>query len=262
MRNKTAFLALIAYALVWSSTAQAGLITITSNRLRNQVRDRDASSGSSYAYDSYIGTSIPTDHQLDATLTEDFYSRTHVDYSGSLTGTTLTHTNSMARDGGQYDYAYAYDSSLYFTANANTTYDLSGLLEVDDISDVLAGRVVLHSYLRNTTTGQTLFNNYQESRSTIDEIFNLGETTGDTSYSLSGSLTGNLVAGHQYQWYSYSLIHAYPDADDGATATGFVTLSLGDGGPNAGSVVPEPTSLAMFAIGGLGMIARRRRRAG
>ena len=87
---------------------------------------------------------------------------------------------------------------------------------------------------------------------------------GDFSNTTQGSLTGTLLAGHQYEFYFEDFIQAFPQTDFGATATGCITLSIGGatgGGACGVAAVPEPGSLALagLALAGLGLARRKAR---
>ncbi len=90
-------------------------------------------------------------------------------------------------------------------------------------------------------------------------------STGDLVYHNvnTGSLTGNLAADTQYRFNFYAYIQEHPHGDDGATATGCVTLAIGGatGGGQCGisSSVPAPAPLALLGLGlALVGVARRR----
>ena len=95
-----------------------------------------------------------------------------------------------------------------------------------------------------------MFRETSQSRSTSNESFLLG-VAGDGDYfkSTTGSLTGNLLAGHNYRFFFNSLIQAFGPSGEtlvAATANGNVTLQIGS--------VPEPPFLALmtFGLAGIG----------
>lgn len=147
---------------------------------------------------------------------------------------------------------------MLFTVDANTTYSLSGKFDVTDVTSPSPGSVHFVGYLVDLTTTTYLFLSEQFSRETANESYVLGGNGGDWGNSLAGSLTGNLIAGHNYKWHSLASIVAYTvTGDGGASAEGDITLKIGSGGT---TTVPEPSSLAMWGIGALGMMFARRKR--
>lgn len=160
----------------------------------------------------------------------------------------------QTRAGNQGGYADVYEAYFNFTADVDTTYSISGQYTADDVGN--GGRLYSNVFLRDLTAGSTmLFQDFTESRSTVDESFTLGTAAleGDKANVLQGSLTGNLIAGNEYQFFFEYLTHAYQVADDGTTTTGCVTLSIGGAG-GAGSCgisasVPEPMPLTLLGLG-------------
>jgi hypothetical protein len=65
-----------------------------------------------------------------------------------------------------------------------------------------------------------------------------------------GSLTGTLIAGHDYRFFHDFGIVSSPTAPvSGATASGFTSLHL--------SVIPEPSTALLLGLGLFGLGARR-----
>jgi hypothetical protein len=116
--------------------------------------------------------------------------------------------------------------------------------------------VSFFSYLYDATPAHEtdLFYNYQGSQATLNESFVLGGTRGDAGYSLSGSLTGDLIAGHTYRW-SFEAYNANFSADGGASATGNFTLKIGGGAnlPDGGTTL----ALLGFALSGMAWARRK-----
>lgn len=156
-------------------------------------------------------------------------------------------TFDQSRTGGPFDSAYGWTSSD-FSASNDEPYSISGTFTNS------GGRTSLEAYLYDDTAGTFLFHNYQENVG--GTTLTLGNTAGNTGNSyLIGSLTGNLVAGHQYQWYAAAFMDAFPSADDGATASGFANLQF------AATPAPEPASmLAWSLIAGVGAVGYRLRK--
>ena len=236
-----------------SPNAADGGMIITSNSLTAELINNPSFGAKSVTYN---GTSIPTSHLVDATA-GDFYSRIQVDYTASGGGETLSHKFFQKRDGDFGDNSQGFASEMLFTVDANTTYSLSGKFDVTDVTSSSPGSVHFVGYLFDATTSTYLFLSEQSSRETANESYVLGGIGGDWSNDLAGSLTGNLIAGHIYKWHSLASIIAYTvTGDGGASAEGDITLKIGSGG----SAVPEPSSIAMWSLGAIGMMFARRKR--
>jgi hypothetical protein len=232
-----------------SIVAAASAVTITSNNIGVSTRGTAGLTSS-----VFTGTSIPTSQLLDATQGAS-YSRDQIDYTGSGDNVTLLNTLSQKRSGVFGNYSQVEGASLFFTVATNASYSLSGAFSSVDVTT--AGYVFIQSFLRDQTTSATLYNNDQYSKNTLNESFVLGGSGGDWGNDISGSLTGSLTAGHQYAWYYYAATQAYPDADGGATATGFFRLDIGGGAPS--HTVPDgSTTLAMFGLTVLSLAVGRR----
>lgn len=246
-------LLLIAIAgVMLTGVANAGMI-ITTNSVRVLVNNSSAGSASAETNNTTIpfNTLLNADNGVSS-------SKVQIDYTKSASQIVLSNGIDLSRNGGQYDDSEGY-SSMFFTVDAATTYQASGYYNADDISATNGGSASLNVHLRDQTTGQWLFQSYQLSRNTVDESFVLGGTGGDTSNYNVGSLSGLLVAGHDYRFHFGTGLQANPDADDGASALGNVTLTLG--GDFDTDPVPEPASIAMWSVmGGIGFMVRRKRK--
>ena len=69
---------------------------------------------------------------------------------------------------------------------------------------------------------------------------------------MTGSLTGTLVAGHDYKSHYSVYVHAYPSgSSSGATGVGSLSLAF--------SVIPEPSTALLFGGGLLALGFKRER---
>jgi hypothetical protein len=212
-------------------------ITITSNAMTAYAYD--GTSGGNGA--NFNGTSIPSSTSLNASDGPSS-SQNYIDWTTNGSQTILSWDMEHKRIGQLNSTAETYEGGLYFSSDADTTYDLSGYYVVTDAATSSSGWVGQIVQLYDFTANIYLFANHQDSRSTHDESFTLGGLSGDYSNSLAGSLTGNLLAGHNYQLYFDIRTLAIPDGDAGASALGNLTLKIGE----APAAVPEPLSAIVW----------------
>jgi hypothetical protein len=138
--------------------------------------------------------------------------------------------------------------ALRFTTDVDTPYELSGIYGMDG-----NGPIRQIAMLVDLDTSEVLFNNDQWSASTTDEAFILGESGGDISNVLSGSLTGQLLAGHTYDWFFSAYVGGFGGQSGTIEdATGHFKLVLGEvADPTDPGVVPEATSFLIWGLIGL-----------
>ncbi len=168
-----------------------------------------------------------------------------MDYTLDHDGFAIDFTQTVAASTGSGSQGTGY---IYFTVDEDTTYLVSGLLDVVDSE----GRgVYLRTFLEDITGAPFfLFQSEQYSQSTPNESFTIGLTEGDTSNLLSGSASGVLLAGHVYRFYADAALQSWPSAarTTTASASGNITLHL-----------PEP-SLALAVALALARLAALRSR--
>jgi hypothetical protein len=233
------------------SVAEAAIVTINANSLTTSVRDN----GNPVDSDYFTGTAIPSSVLLQSNgASPDQFAKAVVTYSDSGSQVILDHHFDFSRQGGQGDLSQLYNDSLYFTANANTAFNASGIFTVDDIG-ATSGATSMWVYLYDTTASSYVFYSLNYSKNTTDESFVLGVSGGDTSSNNFGSLSGALTAGHTYRYFFSIYTFGDPDADSGTTATGFINLTIGT------APVPEPASCVIWgALGIAGLVAAQRRK--
>ena len=249
--------------LASSGVAWAVPITITSNWLYTEAFDDAAVTPThSGSVDDYTLETIPLTETL--TTTDGSSSSTmDINYAIDSTSATLAVDISHSIDNadglstdGCCDSAGSANNNLYFTANSDATYLISGLY---NMSGPTGTRTLLNVHLYDLTAGGVfLFRDVSLSFTTADETFVAGVAgDGDFSNANEGALTGNLIAGHEYEFYFGTGITSSgigpSETFIAATATGNVTLGI--------SAIPVPASLWLLGSGLLGLIGIAKRKA-
>jgi len=225
-------LSLLIAGLVLPRTAH-GSILIDSNSVQANAR---------FISDTASGTVIPASELLSAE-DSDGYSKIEVEYTNFGRQTVLSYGLDQKRGGQRSEANASAWGTLLFTANANTTYDLAGWFNVTAGGSFYHGDASFRSVLKNVTTGVSLSESSQRSISGIPGAnFVLGGSQGSFNF-LTGSLTGNLVSGDQYEWAWYANLTSR--GDDGASALGNLTLTID------AATVPEPTTFVVWSLLGL-----------
>ncbi len=244
-----AYAAVVVLVYAMSSTVQAGPVTIDDGQIKVSVRRGEPpASTPSMSTDAEFGTGMLSvqDNVLPSNIAT-------VEYDLSQTGFIIDST--LEIDTRKGSLARSFDTGMNFikfTVTQNGTYDLSGY-----ISATNHAKVTLKVVLWDVTAGtQELFSNEQVSINTPDEVLTLGETGGDSTNTLSGSLTGSLIAGHSYSFfYETEIINSNNTTHlaSSTSATSNITLAL---------TVPSPAAagLGLPLLGMLGMSRPRRRR--
>lgn len=239
-----------------ATQSQAGLITVTSNNVTSSVGD-GGTVPTSVASDTSSETSIPTIDTVSASVGAN-ESTTTYEFSQTTEAASLEFDWDHMRTGVARANAYS-GVSLAFTANADATYDISAFYDMTGDHEIR-----FFAQLFDQTTGIVrLLRNSQESKDTLDETFLLGETGGDESNLQEGSLTGSLASGHEYVLNFNMSIQAIDFGLGGVTSTGATaegSLNLTITESPAAQPVPEPSTLALLGLGGLGLCGSRWRR--
>jgi len=239
--------------LITAFTVPAALaipITVTSNNIFSYAYD-DATTNNQQ---NYTDTTVPATQTLTAS-SGNSSSTTNINYSGNansaIFAVDMLHSidNSAGITSGLCcDIAQTTNSSLFFTANSNASYSISGFYE----SVSSAGtRIFLDVYLQDLTTGTMLFRDLSMSENIINESFVLdGLAEGNIMSSALGSLTGNLTTGNNYRFFFNSITQAFSAGKTTAiaSANGYVSLSIG-----TPAAVSEPSILMLMVIGILAM---------
>ena len=161
-------------------------------------------------------------------------------YSSTTTSNFSTPGNSatfsgmfvQSRGGDLNGFSYG---SLYvaFSTDVDVPYTASGSYLNS------SGYTRLFSRLYDFTADSYPYSSFQDSIGVPAE-FNLGGASGNNSNLFQGSLTGTLLAGHNYIWSGETYTQAYLNSDLGAEAGGNVSLTIG--------VVPEASSMIVWSL--------------
>ena len=189
----------------------------------------------------YQPTSIPESGTVTAT---DGLAMSETGFSLSDDGFTITFDHQRTSNFLSYASGQA---SVFFRSDRDTPYMLSGAYSSNDPE----GRLTRLETLLTSPTGTDLFSNGQQSHSTPNESFVIGESGGDTRNSLTGSATGTLLAGRLYDFVAFAALEMFPIPGTApAAGSGSITLSF----------VPEPSTGLLLSAGLLTLgIARRKR---
>lgn len=138
---------------------------------------------------------------------------------------------------------------IFFSIDLDALYHISGSYGFVGLG---WREIQISAWLFDLTAGVELFQNSQQSGATANESFLLGEEGGDSFNSLSGSLVGELLAGHIYRFTYFTAIGSSEAGDDNASAAGNIHLA----------VVPEPGSGTLLLVGlfAMGVFAPRSNR--
>lgn len=153
--------------------------------------------------------------------------------------------------------AYVRSAAIFadweFTALQDGIYRASGCL----VATVESSDVYMYGALTDLTTGQSLFSSDNQSLFPTTPLV-LGAPTGNLWYdNNTGSTTGRILAGHKYwlQFGTWNFQNA-PGPDHTVSLNGDFHFQIN----GQSSTVPEPSSSALLAIGGIGGLLRALRR--
>ncbi len=158
------------------------------------------------------------------------------------TATSISISKSDTRDGTAGDYSQS-QLGLYFTPTQNLEYSISGSYSFDSSSYVNPDSQATYNVFL-TQSGNPLYSG---------EITNSHTTplSLTSNVPLTGSLTGLLQAGVEYEYSVTSNIAAPSGNDSGDIATGNDSISF--------TPVPEPGSLSVLGMGAFALVRRRSR---
>ena len=179
-------------------------------------------------------------------------SRVAFDFQESGQNSTLDFTWDHSIAGGTNDEAYG-RAYVFLRPEVDLRYEVSGMYAVNGAAASYQNTVLQDADFVNPP----LLSSFKESRSTPNENLTVGSLVGgDFANNVSGTLTGDLLAGQLYVFDSLWYLHAYTDSAP-SIATGNLRLSLS---PMNTAAVPEPSSLLLLGIGTCSVFARARRK--
>jgi len=166
----------------------------------------------------------------------------------NLSNASFNLTFSHDRGAAYASFAQSY-GHIFFSPATDVNYVLSGAYS-SNATDT-GTSTLMTAQIYDYTFSESVFTNDQYSVTTSGESFVLGQTDGDHTNILAGSLTGSLIAGHQYDLYFMDYIHSSPNpATTAAQATGYLNLTF----------VPEPSTAALLGLGLTGVATAGRKR--
>lgn len=226
-------------------SAQA-VVTVTSNQLYVYT------AGDVGVEDYFLGTTIPTHTAVNVTDGIS-HSNNNIDWDVIAGQTVFSFDIDHRRTGEAASTVWTRSETLKFTVDTDQPYEASGFYNVTNLDTSGTGVVQMQASLSDSTGSEPGFNSGQLSGNTHNEQFVLGGLGGDDSggSSFGGSLTGNLIAGHVYEFSFNYMIATIPNIDAGATALGNITLKIG-------TAVPEPSTLLLLSIGAISLLGRRK----
>ena len=243
MRLIRVWLPVAAAFVLFASSATA--YTVTLNGFGTSFLSTQASDGSGEIdLDNLTPAALP---YSDSSISIDGANSAESFYIFDNTGFDITLDHS--RSAGPFKVAESV-GGIIFSVDENVNYVASGSYTVVD--SVVGRRVLFNASIFDFTDSSELFKSDQLSVTTSNESFTLGESGGDISNVDTGSLTGTLLAGHDYI-FSYQAFILSGATTSSATATGSFNLSFSQ-------VIPEPSAALLFGSGFavVGLASRRR----
>lgn len=240
MRTSAALLTLLGVAGLPAGTAMGQTVTLNgfdASRLETRADDQFGGSAS----DSLFPATLPYSNTSSSI---DGGASSIAQYDLSNDGFVISHDQSRVSTAGS---SADYFTNIFFSVDQDTTYVVSGSYCVADPD---GRQVTLRGQLIDHTLASTVFDSHQTSNSTPNETLTLGESGGDFSNTNIGSLSGTLIAGHEYEFHNNALIVARDvPSSTGATASGAVSFMLGgaDGAIAHCGALPELPALGTAA---------------
>lgn len=176
------------------------------------------------------------------------HSQADITYTSSSTNAELDFNFNQTLHG---DYAStSFTGHLVFTADVDVAFSLSGLFDiaVDPIID--SPQVETLIFLTDLSDFSSVFDDWNYLYDFSGAHFGLGDPLDSHPSPLSGSLTGNLIAGRSYDLHFNFRRH---DTFEPASVASFGNLNL------AFSAVPEPSAMILLGLGLAGFRLSRKR---
>jgi hypothetical protein len=230
MRRLTVLLLLV--VVCGTVHASFGAIVVSSDNTYAQVQI-----GLSTSFNQQPNSGTGADAHALFSLAHESFTRT------TFTPTFLHGSFLQRRPGALTSLALGYYTAT-FTVSANSTYQVLGNYQDS------AGWTHFHLHLDDITTSSSLFVNEQVSDGGAS--FFAGNTAGNISNILTGSMSGFLQVGHTYEWYVLAYSQAASQVDPGAGPMGSAALLVAE--------LPEATSAIVWSLVTISTAALPRRR--
>lgn len=176
------------------------------------------------------------------------HSQAEITYTSSSSNAELDFNFTQTLHG---DYASSrFTGNIEFTANVDVAYSLSGLFDIAVDPDIDTPEVETLMFLTDLNDYSGLFDDWNYLSGFSGAHFGLGDPFDSHPSPLSGSLTGNLIAGHSYSlWFDYR--RSDTSQPSPVASVGNVNMAL--------SAVPEPSAILLLGMGLAGFRLSRKR---
>ena len=206
MPIRSALAALATLCLLLASPAAALTVTLNLGGTSN-IYSR-VSDGSTTVDDLANPASLPF---VDSTSASIGGNSSDTGYVLTDSGFDITFDHTRASTAGSLGESFG---TVHFQVDQDVTYEALGTYTAIDPD---GRQVFMHNYLYDETLGQAVYQSYQLSLATPNEAFILGGAGGDNANIQFGSLTGALIAGHDYTYNYDVFVNAHNAGTTSAT---------------------------------------------
>lgn len=226
-----------ALCLAISASAEAGHVVIDATTIKTQAFH----GGGMEATDTMTGTTIPS-NDYGTAGDGGSSARTDIEFTEAAGTTQFVFDFTHQRAGSPLSFARTIGTHVRFTVDQSSIYNLTGFYNVNDVSESIAGNVDFIVTLKDLTDNSDVVIREQRSTATLDESFTLAGGGGDFDNDTFGSLTGSLIANHQYElFFNATILRPNAGGDNGASSTGNLNLTI--------APVPEPSAFVLTGFG-------------
>ena len=233
-------LALAISVIFSASSSQAVVVTLDSG---NTTSIASYAGVSQSAQDVVQPSSFPVSDTLNAVSGIDT-STTAVSLTNTAFSIDMTHSRDSA-----FNHWAKTEGFVYFSVDQDVDYEATGSYSVLD-GGGSGANVQLYGVLQDLTAANDLFFSDQQSGGDPNESFTLGLSEGSVSNFTVGSLTGTLLAGHDYV-FAFGATSANVGFAASGTVSGSGNITL--------TFIPEPSTALLLGLGLVGLSKKRKR---